>query len=187
MPCARPCRNRHANSEAEYAGQPGVPGAEKAHSDGLFGASDRLREIEVAELLNMGRTPVREALRRLGRRRKRPPSHEPTPRPGGDLAWTSNRSPETVCHAGTAGRQSASPRSRARARAAGPGATAGAHSQREREQEQGGRPRPGYPGLPSVDLWHRPQQVPDPRPAVTDRFHLPAGAQARWKCRGGQR
>ena len=32
---------------------------------GFFGASDRLREIEVAELLNMGRTPVREALKRL--------------------------------------------------------------------------------------------------------------------------
>ncbi|ANN78733.1 GntR family transcriptional regulator [Bordetella flabilis] len=32
---------------------------------GFFGASGRLREIEVAELLNMGRTPVREALKRL--------------------------------------------------------------------------------------------------------------------------
>jgi DNA-binding GntR family transcriptional regulator len=32
---------------------------------GSFGASGRLREIEVAELLNMGRTPVREALKRL--------------------------------------------------------------------------------------------------------------------------
>jgi DNA-binding GntR family transcriptional regulator len=32
---------------------------------GFFGASDRLREIEVAQLLDMGRTPVREAIKRL--------------------------------------------------------------------------------------------------------------------------
>jgi DNA-binding GntR family transcriptional regulator len=32
---------------------------------GFFGSSDRLREIEVAELLKMGRTPVREAIKRL--------------------------------------------------------------------------------------------------------------------------
>lgn len=32
---------------------------------GFFSARDRLREIEVAELLNMGRTPVREAIKRL--------------------------------------------------------------------------------------------------------------------------
>ncbi len=32
---------------------------------GYFSSSDRLREIEVAQLLDMGRTPVREALKRL--------------------------------------------------------------------------------------------------------------------------
>ncbi len=32
---------------------------------GMFTASDRLREVEVAGLLDMGRTPVREALKRI--------------------------------------------------------------------------------------------------------------------------
>jgi DNA-binding GntR family transcriptional regulator len=32
---------------------------------GYFSSSDRLREVEVAQLLDMGRTPVREALKRL--------------------------------------------------------------------------------------------------------------------------
>ncbi|MEI2416945.1 GntR family transcriptional regulator [Orrella sp. JC864] len=32
---------------------------------GAFTASDRLREVEVAKLLDMGRTPVREALKRI--------------------------------------------------------------------------------------------------------------------------
>jgi DNA-binding GntR family transcriptional regulator len=50
-----------ANSQAHAAYQ----ALKKKILTGFFAGSERLREIEVAELLEMGRTPVREALKRL--------------------------------------------------------------------------------------------------------------------------
>jgi DNA-binding GntR family transcriptional regulator len=50
-----------ANSQAHAAYQ----ALKKKILTGFFTGSERLREIEVAELLEMGRTPVREALKRL--------------------------------------------------------------------------------------------------------------------------
>lgn len=50
-----------ANTQAHAAYQE----LKKKILTGFFTGSDRLREIDVAELLKMGRTPVREALKRL--------------------------------------------------------------------------------------------------------------------------
>lgn len=52
-------------SKANTLAQAAYQDLKKKILTGVFSGSDRLREIDVSELLKMGRTPVREALKRL--------------------------------------------------------------------------------------------------------------------------
>ena len=55
----------HSKSNSVSSGQAAYNALLKAISDGTLKPGDRLREVEVSNLLNLSRTPIREALRRL--------------------------------------------------------------------------------------------------------------------------